>query len=384
MKSFIDTMVKLFNSLYEHPERRQEIAELIKHKLNDSFPNTCCKKVFISDGNDYKPFIVNVIPNVPSKNILTVENISDYDIDIDINSFIDNYNYNGVDAEEMVIWLYHELLANVITNETLLRYKKLLIKYYDVNNSSIMDTIKVFGKLLWIGIFSRTNKEYINEDSDNSNINTYILDIDCQSIWNAALAKYICINGGTPDIISAAYTNRHDRAQLREFNELARKYSTYVLKYNNTDYSTMIKYIINSTKSQLVKYYCEKEPNQMIVFKEKDSFNLFDDRRLLTESADEETVSTLDATRSSADLQHEYNDIEIDINNIENESDKLRVAVRIRDLIVAISDRILENRTYDTEQLSLLREKANVLSDKLSKINTDKQLSVIELDASIL
>lgn len=384
MKSFIDTMVKLFNSLHEHPERRQEIAELIKHKLNDSFPNTCCKKVFISDGNDYKPFIVNVIPNVPSKNILTVENISDYDIDIDINSFIDNYNYNGVDAEEMVIWLYHELLANVITNETLLRYKKLLIKYYDVNNSSIMDTIKVFGKLLWIGIFSRTNKEYINEDSSNSNINTYILDIDCQSIWNAALAKYVCINGGTPDIITTTYTDRHDRAQLREFNELARKYSTYVLKYNNTDYSTMIKYIINSTKSQLVKYYCEKEPNQMIVFKEKDSFNLFDDRRLLTESADEETVSTLDATKSSVDLQHEYNDIEIDINNIENESDKLRVAVRIRDLIVAISNRILENRTYDTEQLSLLREKANVLSDKLSKINTDKQLSVIELDASIL
>lgn len=381
MTDFRRSMTKLFISLQAHPEKGNEIAEMIKQTLNNSFTNINCKRVFISNGNDCSPFVINVIPNMPKANILTVNNIHDYDIDIDLDSFASSSNYNGMDADELVTWLYHELLANVITDETLLRYKRLLIKYYDTNNSAIMDTVKTFGKLLWIEIFSRTKKNYIPEDEYMlSPVNTILSESNMSDSWNTALAKYVCLSGGSANIITDEYINRMDKIQLREFNQLARKYSAYVFKYNNTDYSTMIKYIISTTNSQLIKYYCEKEPEQMIVFKEKDVYNLFDDRKLLLEQAenDVEVDPALRSTVSAAELQSKYDEYALNMSDVKTASDKMKLGAQIHDLIKKLSDKMMETK-YDTEGLNLLREKSNMLLAKLDKIDVDKTLSVVEL-----
>ena len=376
------SMSKLFTSLKNHPEKDREIADLIKHTLNDEFSNIKCNRVFISHGNDYSPFVINVIPSLPKINILSINNITEYDIDIDLASFASASNYNGMADDELVAWLYHELLANVITDETLLRYKKLLIKYYDSNNSAIMDTIKTFGRLLWIGIFSRTRKDYIKDDEIVNGVNAMIQEAGLDDSWNTALAKYICLMGGDASIITDEYISRMDKTQLREFNTLARKYSAYVFKYNNTDYSTMIKYIISSTNSQLVKYYCEKEPDQMIVFKEKDVYNLFDDRRLLLEDSESPEIDPmLRNTITATELQNKFNEYSLDIDEVKTASDKIKLGAEIHDLIKQISDKIL-TADYDVSGLSLLKEKSNMLLDKLNKIDVDKTLSTIEIDGA--
>lgn len=386
MNTFIKSMNKLFISLQAHPEKSDEIAEMIKCTLNDSFNQITCKKVFISKGNDCDPYGITVIPNMPRCNILTVNSISEYDIDIDLDSFINKHNKNGFDSEELIAWLLHELYANVMTDETLLRYKKLLIKYYDTNNSSIMDTVRSLGRLLWIGIFSRTKKEYINEDADMSSmslVNMTLFTNELADSWNSALAKYVCNNDASYNILTDKYIDRMDRTQLREFNTLARKYSSYVLKYNNTDYSTMIKYIINTSNSELIKHYCEKEPDQMIIFKERDVYNIFNDRKLLLENADQTRANiSLMKNISAAELQNMYTEYEIDINNVETASDKILLAVKLKDLITKLSEKILETELSDKEILSLLREKSMMLLDKLNKIDVDKQLTITELNVS--
>lgn len=385
LKQFIESMMKLLGSLHNHPEKDKEIAEMIKKTLNTSFDNIRCKKVFISKGSECNPYVVSVIPNIPSINILEVSNITDYDIDIDLDSFANGHNYNGLTDMEVVAWMVHELLANVITDETLIRYKKLLVRYYDTNNSTVMDVIKSLGRLLWIGIFSRTKKDYIDEEDSpsNSSVNMTLCEYGLADYWNSALAKYVCNIGGTCNILCDDYITRMDKNQLREFNRLARKYSSYVLKYNNTDYSTMIKYIISSSNSELVKYYTEKEPEQLIVFKEKDIYNIFDDRKLLLE--DVEFVGNIDRvpllrTKTAEELNSEYRDLEIDVDNIEKMSDKINLAVRIRDFVNEVSKKILEDDPYTTESLSLLREKSMNLLDKLDKIDVDEKLSVVEID----
>lgn len=377
--SFMKSIEKLFYSLRNHPERCSEIAELIKQTLNTEFTNINCNRVFISNGNDCSPFIINVIPNMPKTNILTVKNIFEYDIDIDLDSFITTNNYNGMTCSELVAWLYHELLANVITDETLLRYKKLLIKYYDTNNNSVMDAIKTFGRLLWIGIFSRTEKDYISENSISSGVNNMISEMNMDDDWNIALAKYICLMGGDSSIITNDYVERMDKTQLREFNKLARKYASYVFKYNNTDYSTMIKYIISTTNSKLVKYYCEKEPEQLIMFKEKDVYNIFDDRKLLLENVEEIKLDPMLRTTITAnELQNKYDEYVLSMSDVKTASDKIKLGSQIHDLIKKLSDKMMEAK-YDTEGLNLLREKCNMLLSKLDKINVDKTLSVVEL-----
>lgn len=381
LKAFKDSMRKLFIALQAHPEREKEIAEMIKSTLNTYFSNTTCDKVFVSKGNECNPFGISVIPVMPKENILKVNNISTYDIDIDLDSFVNGHNYNGFDADELIAWLVHELAANVFTDETLLRYKKLLIKYYDTNNSSIMDAIRSFGKLLWIGIFSRTKKSYIDEDNtlNTSPVNATLIEFGLGDSWDCALTKYICNIGGTNNVLSDEYLERMDKTQLREFNELARKYSSYVLKYNNTDYSTMINYIINSTNSKLVEYYTKNEPDQIIMFKEKDIYNIFDDRRLLLEEAEVSDNVSLLATKSAANLQSDFDNLLIDSNNIETASDKIRIAVQLKDLINNISEKILSTNEYDISSLSLLREKAMSLLEKLKKSDFNEQLSILDI-----
>lgn len=383
MNQFIKSMGKLLISLRNHPEKDNEIAELIKSTLNNTFTNIECKRVFISKGSESDPYAITVIPNLPTGNILDYKNILKYDIDIDIDSFINSHNYNGLTEDELIAWMLHELFANVVTNETLLRFQKLIIKYYDVNNASVLNTIRVFGKLLWIGIFSRTAKSYIDNDniSNNSHINMMIMETGLSDAWNTALAKYVCNYGGSTNILSDDYLNRQDKTQLREFNELARKYSAYVLKYNNTDYSTMIKYIISSTNSELVKYYTQKEPEQLVAFKETDVYNLFDDRKLILEDAELIEDPSIEKIKSYAKLQTEYDDILIDIRNVETESDKLNIAIRLKNLMNKISEELTKNdNAYNLDSLSELKEKAMSLSDKLDNIKTDKVLSVVEID----
>lgn len=382
MKTFIRSMEKLFTALRNHPEKDHEIAELIKQTLNTEFPTVTCKRVFVSHGNDCSPFIINVIPNLPKTNILDINNVTSYDLDIDLDNFEIVSNYNGMTDTELVAWLYHELLANVITDETLLRYKRLLIKYYDTNNTAIMDTIRTFGRLLWIGVFSRTSKDYIKEDEISTGVNELLKQACLDYHWNTALAKYICMSGGDASIITDDHLNRMDKTQLREFNTLARKYASYVFKYNNTDYSTMIKYIISTTNSKLVKYYCEKEPDQIITFKEKDVYNLFNDRKLLLEDAETPVIDpAVKTTITAAELQSMYDKYQLSIGDVKTASDKIKLGAEIHDLIVKISDKIIDSDYANgIEGLSLLKEKANMLLLKLNKIDVDKQLSTVEID----
>lgn len=385
MKTFIKSMSQLLDSLREHPERCKEIAEMIKTALNTTFTDISCKKVFISHGNDCNPYVVTVIPNIPRDNILLISNIKNYDIDIDLDSLFKLHKSNGFYSHEIVAWLIHELLANVITDETLLRYKKLLVKYYDTNNTFILDAIRSIGRLLWIGIFSRTKKNYIDDDDTtrDSAIDSTMRMYDLADEWNSALAKYICNYGGHNSILTDEYMERMDKTQLREFNELARKYSSYVLKYNNTDYSTMIKYIIASSNSKLVEHYCKKEPDQILIFDEKDVYNLFDDRKLLMEGVVDNEMQNAGLSRltSFPEIQAKYNEIEIDLHNINTESDKINIAVRLKDLMREISDSIVKDNFCDHKEImSLTREKCMKLLDKLNKIEANKQLSVVEID----
>lgn len=389
MNKFVNEMGNIFYTLFKHPERDEEISEIIKETLNNEFLNKYdigCKKVFISKGNDSNPYVISVIPTMPNNNILNHKFLKTYDIDIDFDNFIDTHNYNGFNAEELSAWLIHEIAANLITDTTLLRYKKLLIKYYDTNNSSIMNTISSLGILLWIGIFSRTKKEFVEETNIGGEVDAILQTYDVIDDWNNALMKYVCNIGGTYEALSDEYILRMDKTHLRKFNELARKYSAYVIKYNNTDYSTMAKYLISTTNSKLIKYYIEKEPQQMVIFKEKDVYNLFDDRKLLLEDAENEKNGTdkidLFKEKTAAEIVNEYNELELDVNNVTCMSDKLLVSVRLKDLLTAINKRLLEDNTNysDPSSLSFIREKVNELIHKLNSTDLDEKISVLEVD----
>lgn len=376
MNNTINTLNNIFAKLKERPDKSDDISKLIRDNLNSMFEDEeiKCNKVFISEGNGSNPFYVSVIPNRPDSKILKKKFLKEYDIDIDLSSFESNYNKNGFTVNEMTAWLIHELASNILTDETFLRFKKLIVKYYDTKNGTILDTIDAYGTMLWIGVFSRTKMDF----SDKlTNVNIILNKFGLSEYWESALFKYISSNGGDSSIITDEYINRMDRVQLRKFNELARKYASYSLKYNNTDYSTMVKYIINSTKSELVKYYISKEPQSVPTYAEKMVYVLFDDTKLLLEAIgnEEDIYSEI----KIVDILDKLEELTLDINNIKSESDKLLCSAKLKELSKIIDYKYTNCDITMKDQIQRFKYDIETLITKLDEVETSEKVSVQEL-----
>lgn len=376
MNNTINTLNNIFAKLKERPDKSDDISKLIRDNLNSMFEDEeiKCNKVFISEGNGSNPFYVSVIPNRPDSKILKKKFLKEYDIDIDLSSFESNYNKNGFTVNEMTAWLIHELASNILTDETFLRFKKLIVKYYDTKNGTILDTIDAYGTMLWIGVFSRTKMDF----SDKlTNVNIILNKFGLSEYWESALLKYISSNGGDSSIITDEYIDRMDRVQLRKFNELARKYASYSLKYNNTDYSTMVKYIINSTKSELVKYYISKEPQSVPTYAEKMVYVLFDDTKLLLEAIgnEEDIYSEI----KIVDILDKLEELTLDINNIKSESDKLLCSAKLKELSKIIDYKYTNCDITMKDQIQRFKYDIETLITKLDEVETSEKVSVQEL-----
>lgn len=376
MNNTINTLNNIFAKLKERPDKSDDISKLIRDNLNSMFEDEeiKCNKVFISEGNGSNPFYVSVIPNRPDNKILKKKFLKEYDIDIDLSSFESNYNKNGFTVNEMTAWLIHELASNILTDETFLRFKKLIVKYYDTKNGTILDTIDAYGVMLWIGVFSRTKMDF----SDKlTNVNIILNKFGLSEYWESALFKYISSNGGDSSIITDEYINRMDRIQLRKFNELARKYASYSLKYNNTDYSTMVKYIINSTKSELVKYYISKEPQSVPTYAEKMVYVLFDDTKLLLEAIgnEEDIYSEI----KIVDIAKKLEELTVDINNIKSESDKLLCSAKLKELSKIIDYKYTNCDVTMKDLIQKFKYDIETLISKLGETETSEKVSVQEL-----
>lgn len=376
MNNTINTLNNIFAKLKERPDKSDDISKLIRDNLNSMFEDEeiKCNKVFISEGNGSNPFYVSVIPNRPDSKILKKKFLKEYDIDIDLSSFESNYNKNGFTVNEMTAWLIHELASNILTDETFLRFKKLIVKYYDTKNGTILDTIDAYGTMLWIGVFSRTKMDF----SDKlTNVNIILNKFGLSEYWESALFKYISSNGGDSSIITDEYINRMDRVQLRKFNELARKYASYSLKYNNTDYSTMVKYIINSTKSELVKYYISKEPQSVPTYAEKMVYVLFDDTKLLLEAIgnEEDIYSEI----KIVDIAKKLEELTLDINNIKSESDKLLCSAKLKELSKIVDYKYSNCDITMKDLIQKFKYDIETLISKLGETETSEKVSVQEL-----
>lgn len=376
MNNTINTLNNIFAKLKERPDKSDDISKLIRDNLNSMFEDEeiKCNKVFISEGNGSNPFYVSVIPNRPDSKILKKKFLKEYDIDIDLSSFESNYNKNGFTVNEMTAWLIHELASNILTDETFLRFKKLIVKYYDTKNGTILDTIDAYGTMLWIGVFSRTKMDF----SDKlTNVNIILNKFGLSEYWESALLKYISSNGGDSSIITDEYIDRMDRVQLRKFNELARKYASYSLKYNNTDYSTMVKYIINSTKSELVKYYISKEPQSVPTYAEKMVYVLFDDTKLLLEAIgnEEDIYSEI----KIVDIAKKLEELTLDINNIKSESDKLLCSAKLKELSKIVDYKYSNCDVTMKDLIQKFKYDIETLISKLGETETSEKISVQEL-----
>lgn len=376
MNNTINTLNNIFAKLKERPDKSDDISKLIRDNLNSMFEDEeiKCNKVFISEGNGSNPFYVSVIPNRPDSKILKKKLLKEYDIDIDLSSFESNYNKNGFTVNEMTAWLIHELASNILTDETFLRFKKLIVKYYDTKNGTILDTIDAYGTMLWIGVFSRTKMDF----SDKlTNVNIILNKFGLSEYWESALFKYISSNGGDSSIITDEYIDRMDRVQLRKFNELARKYASYSLKYNNTDYSTMVKYIINSTKSELVKYYISKEPQSVPTYAEKMVYVLFDDTKLLLEAIgnEEDIYSEI----KIVDIAKKLEELTLDINNIKSESDKLLCSAKLKELSKIVDYKYSNCDVTMKDLIQKFKYDIETLISKLGETETSEKISVQEL-----
>lgn len=361
MIKLIDTLKELFLAIKEYPERYNELAEMMKVTLNNGFNNKIiCEKVFITKGADDYKAPLTVIPVMPVSDILEIDTIKYYDLEINISNLSqDNYS-----VEEYISWLLHEICENVITDKTLTRFKKMLITKYNQNESAIKSVIRNIGYLVWIGVFSRTEKEPIDSmtnDFFSNYLKNNLLDNLIDS-WNSALSKYVSKNGGDHKVLTNEYLKYKDNSDFLTFNRLARRYSSYALKYNNTDYSTFVKYLIAGTNSELLKYYITREPKHLALFKEKEIFNVFNDNKILYESAE---TKLLEGSKTR-NYMNEYSELALDVDNVITTSDKIRTAVKLKDFSVSIS-KALETDILNRNVLQDLRDKTNTLIQKLSE-----------------
>ena len=361
MINLIDTFKELLLAIKQYPERYNELAEMVKDTLNNEFDNKIvCEKVFITKGADEYKEPLTVIPIMPVSDILEIDTIKYYDLEINIS----NLSEESYTVEEYISWLLHEICENIITDKTLTRFKKMLISKYNQNEPAIKSVIRNIGYLVWIGVFSRTEKEPIDSMSNDffSNyLKTNALDYLVDS-WNSALTRYVSKNGGDYKVLTNEYIKYKDNSDFLTFNRLARRYSSYAFKYNDTDYNTFVKYLVSGVKSELLKYYITREPKHLALFKEKEIFNVFNDNKILYESAE---TKLLEGSKTRNYI-NEYSELALDVDNVITTSDKIRTAVKLKDFSVAIS-KALETDILNKNVLQDLRDKTNTLIQKLSE-----------------
>ena len=361
MVNLIDTFKEILLAIKQYPERYNELAEMTKETLNNGFDNKIiCEKVFITKGNDEYKEPITVIPIMPVSDILDVDTIKYYDLEINISNLSDT-DYS---VEEYIAWLIHELCENVITDVTLTRFKKMLICKYNQNEPAIKSVIRNIGYLVWIGVFSRTAKEPI-DSMTNDFFSNYLKTNDLDNFidsWNSALVKYVSKNGGDYKVLTNNYLKYKDNSDFLTFNRLARKYSSFAIKYNDTDYSTFVKYLVAGVNSELLKYYITREPKHLALFKEKEIFNVFNDNKILYESAETELLEG----RKTRNYINEFSELALDVDNVITTSDKIRTAVKLKDFSVDIS-KALETDILNKKVLQDLRDRTNTLIQKLSE-----------------
>lgn len=372
MNQLIEYLSRFFISLYENPDKSNEICELLRDFINktinkDTNTNITCKNVFVSKNSSDDKYYIAIIPIIePSTKLLSTEKFNEFDVDINLSSFITSYN-NGLTVDELVAWFMHELFANVITDTTLLRFKRMLVKIYDINNSNILYTVKSIGTLLNFGIFSRTKKDFIENSVTRTAVSDFIMQYELNDSWDNALRKYIRMSGGSYDILMDSNIEHLDKNQFMQFNKLARKYGTKSIRYATSDYDRYINYVISLTGSELIKYYALKEPANLLLFNEEDQYNIFNDNKIMMESSSEydQPIST------------QIEMLNIDFNNIRNDSDKLLMAARIRDLVIKINEALENNPTDDHYQL--MYDKVMNMGENLSKIDIPDPVNVMQL-----
>lgn len=361
MINLIDTLKDLLLAIKQYPDRYNELAEMVKDTLNNGFDNKIiCEKVFITKGNDEYKQPLTIIPVMPVSDILDINTIKYYDIEINIS----NLSENDYTVEEYIAWLFHELSENIITDKTLTRFKKMLISKYNQNEPAIKSVIRNIGYLVWIGIFSRTEKEPI-DSMTNDFFSNYLKNTDLEFLidsWNSALNKFISKNGGDHKVVTSEYLKYKDNSDFLTFNKLARRYSSYAIKYNDSDYPTFVKYLVAGVNSELLKFYITREPKHLALFKEKEIFNVFNDNKILYESAETELLEG----RKTINYMNEFSELALDVDNVITTSDKIRAAVKLKEFSVMLT-KALETDILNKNVLQDLRDKTNTLIQKLSE-----------------
>ena len=105
----------------------------------------------------------------------------------------------------------------------------------------------------------------------------------------------------------------------------------------------------------------------------------------MLENADDELSLATKVTDSAAEINAEFNDLNLEFGAIESASDKIAYCIKIKDFVNKLSKRLeSEDSLYNNDALSLLREKAMVLMNKVNNLKIDDKLSIVELDSSII
>ena len=240
----------------------------------------------------------------------------------------------------------------------------MLISKYNQNEPAIKSVIRNIGYLVWIGVFSRTAKEPIDSmtnDFFSNYLKTNSLEYLIDS-WNSALNKFVSKNGGDHKVLTKEYLTYKDNSDFLTFNKLARRYSSYAIKYNDTDYATFTKYLISGVNSELLKYYITREPKHLALFKEREIFNVFNDNKILYESAETELLEG----SKSRNYINEFSELALDVDNVITTSDKIKTAIKLKDFSVSIT-KALETDILNRDVLQNLRDRTNTLIQKLSE-----------------
>lgn len=356
----IDIITSALITAKKNPDKEDFAADIIKKTLSEA-TQTNCMKVYITKGTDLDGNPVLLIPKMVST-VLSSRINTDYSLEINTSMY---GNTTGYTAEEIALFIIHELSENILTDRTFMRFKDLITTYLTdaARNAYNNSRIRSLSSLLWISIFSRTEKHII-EERDTSFfgqlLKTYFSD-KYVDIWNSTLKKFISINGGDPKILTPESIKYKDKSDLITFNKFAREYtSDSHCKYPG-DYTQVTKYLLASNSSKLFKEYISTEPLFSGEYPGRDIFTIFDDTKIIYE--------TVTGSNSKSYIKT-YSELELDVANVETEADKLEVAVKLRAFNEELSKE-LETDICNTEVLQSLRSKTNSLIHKLKNIKAD-------------
>lgn len=361
----IDSIASSLSTVKKNPDKEEFASNTIQMTLNNTLKGCNCEKVYFTKGNDVDGNPVIVIPKMVT-NVLKTRTLTDYSIEINTSLYGCPESYS---VDEVALLIIHDIIENIISDNTFMRFKNLLTKYMSkvslnaYNNSRI----RSLSSLLWISIFSRTKKEIITNTSSSFFIevlkkhfsDTYV------EIWNNAVRKFININGGDPNIISGKAVKYKDKSDLLTFNKFAREYtSDEHCKYPG-DYTRTTKYILAGSNSKLLANSISAEPLFSGEFPGKDIYEIFDDTKVIYEAVDC-NMSTLGGCKRYLQT---FNELELDVRAVETDSEKLEAAVKLRAFNLEIT-KALETDIANKEVLQSLRSKTNDLIRKLKSINT--------------